>query len=557
VVCNVPWWVSHVTVGASTGKAAPVTHRRRSATPPPSSLSTGPPVPVRLVIGDNDLLVNFPLTRNSSDGSEPGPVDGMEDSTEGIAAKTDDRSAAIADAVESRRNSFLLVRASRQEPLRRLFPGLRPYEISQLSIILFVIGICLALQWEVVPWQAGPTLAVIPFCRTWPDLLCLFNPKYFGAVSSTRLRRAAASVLCCVTVVWFAYLLLFRAREVYGPYAKASPWSPSELPPTPPEVFMPSTLPPPVMNVDCAGLDGVDCNEYLAAWAGERNCVTLARTDGTCKSYCAAHQRLCIKAADDIGTGACEYDKGGHHRQSTAENGCLQDWGTQLCVCSEPDRPPATTSLPPAQHERMPAVEVPRPPPPLPTTTSSALAPEGESEAVVEVRKEPPCFFKGIRYDPQDMPGHGRSFTESAIDCQRRCARTAGCARFTWWLSEGGECRLQEYRAVARAAPWGTIAGPSSCDDEAELERLLSTSAPPAPPPLPPRSPTTRAPQAVAADQVIASSENPSRLSSSGQVPHGVGKTVTPLLSEGSPHVVFIVVLAFALLSLSGVLDRP
>lgn len=84
----------------------------------------------------------------------------------------------------------------------------------------------------------------------------------------------------------------------------------------------------------CHDLGGIDCSGNLQGWAGPENCVVLAETKGTCKAYCEARNRRCIKAVDDVPLLTCEPQKAGFSRQTMEEDGCLQDWRTQICACS-------------------------------------------------------------------------------------------------------------------------------------------------------------------------------------------------------------------------------
>jgi hypothetical protein len=63
----------------------------------------------------------------------------------------------------------------------------------------------------------------------------------------------------------------------------------------------------------------------------------VATGGGTCKSYCAKQGSECLRAQDN--KGGCSLDAN-HERQSTAGNGCNQQWGDQICVC----RAPTTTT---------------------------------------------------------------------------------------------------------------------------------------------------------------------------------------------------------------------
>lgn len=51
-----------------------------------------------------------------------------------------------------------------------------------------------------------------------------------------------------------------------------------------------------------------------------------------------------------------------------------------------------------------------------------------------------------------------------ATACQRRCARTRGCAHFSFWKL-GGHCHLQDAFAIEQKARIGFISGPFQCWD--------------------------------------------------------------------------------------------
>jgi len=102
------------------------------------------------------------------------------------------------------------------------------------------------------------------------------------------------------------------------------------------------------------GTTGFDENEWdkeaYDLWGGTGTCVSYAKTKGrTCKQYCEAYGKTCTRGQDDAhhqvndlnkwlqgqalaGT-KCTANDDGHERQSTEENGCLQQWNTQICAC--------------------------------------------------------------------------------------------------------------------------------------------------------------------------------------------------------------------------------
>ncbi|CAJ1417518.1 unnamed protein product [Effrenium voratum] len=70
------------------------------------------------------------------------------------------------------------------------------------------------------------------------------------------------------------------------------------------------------------------------------------------------------------------------------------------------------------------------------------------------------CFQNDLSYRPVNMKLQRRSKERSALSCQRRCARVAGCSHFSYW-SDGG-CHLQDDDAQLSAEP-GAVSGPPDC----------------------------------------------------------------------------------------------
>jgi len=71
------------------------------------------------------------------------------------------------------------------------------------------------------------------------------------------------------------------------------------------------------------------------------------------------------------------------------------------------------------------------------------------------------CTVSGYKYTPLDMGGQGRSNEPTPVDCQRRCARTPGCAHFSHWPADGA-CHLQDSDA-SPAQDRGATSGPPKC----------------------------------------------------------------------------------------------
>ena len=84
----------------------------------------------------------------------------------------------------------------------------------------------------------------------------------------------------------------------------------------------------------CPDLAGWHTTIDQSGYAPGEVCDVLVLTRGTnCKEYCEGQGRLCMRAQDNSGAG-CLIDEGGHERQTTEDNGCLQDWNNQICGCS-------------------------------------------------------------------------------------------------------------------------------------------------------------------------------------------------------------------------------
>ena len=80
----------------------------------------------------------------------------------------------------------------------------------------------------------------------------------------------------------------------------------------------------------CASITGewhdtIDKSTYDPNLVCEMFAATMGRT---CKAYCADFGRDCLHGQDN--EGICGVG-GDHTRQSTDENGCLQEWQGQIC----------------------------------------------------------------------------------------------------------------------------------------------------------------------------------------------------------------------------------
>ncbi|CAE8647015.1 unnamed protein product [Polarella glacialis] len=154
---------------------------------------------------------------------------------------------------------------------------------------------------------------------------------------------------------------------------------------------------------------------------------------------------------------------------------------------SSQEKSPVDWKPPPAVRPQ----QRPSPPPPRSRgPAESQSTQQADFWAPVDVDWEPipmaPCFFSQAKFEPLDMPGHGRTIARTANECQARCARTPGCAHFTLLpTSQAGRagsmsyhCHLQEYRAQMVAGPHESVAGPSDCGQEAMLAELLGDTQP-------------------------------------------------------------------------------
>lgn len=73
------------------------------------------------------------------------------------------------------------------------------------------------------------------------------------------------------------------------------------------------------------------------------------------------------------------------------------------------------------------------------------------------------CYKSGMSVRPLDFGDNVRTFTESAAECQQRCAKTKGCAYFSWW-PDGG-CHVSDSSSKMVADPWGAVSGPVACPE--------------------------------------------------------------------------------------------
>jgi len=95
-----------------------------------------------------------------------------------------------------------------------------------------------------------------------------------------------------------------------------------------------------VEYAECPGLHETTCGTNLNWHASvgvrtdaTKRCVPgwAMTSGGTCKQWCDERGFVCLRAQDNHG-GRCTLGPE-HTRQTTDENGCLQQWGDQVCEC--------------------------------------------------------------------------------------------------------------------------------------------------------------------------------------------------------------------------------
>eukprot|EP00929_Paragymnodinium_shiwhaense_P076867 TRINITY_DN39577_c0_g1_i4.p1 TRINITY_DN39577_c0_g1~~TRINITY_DN39577_c0_g1_i4.p1 ORF type:complete len:288 (+),score=50.45 TRINITY_DN39577_c0_g1_i4:78-866(+) len=254
-----------------------------------------------------------------------------------------------------------------------------------------------------------------------------------------------------------------------------------------------------------------------------------------------------------MGTGVCTLEEVRSSAASAGRQSCSQNWRTQICVCSAADssdfsaRPASAASAQAGSRTAPAAVSPARQPPPAarqpvptkarPATAGSAAPSRGRG-----------CFAVDIMYTPVNMPGHGRTMANKVEECQARCARTPGCARFTFWPAEG-HCHLQEFNARSQPSE-GAISGPASCEEEEELRELFNPTPPPARPVPPPPPPVAwprpqDTPRNTYDDEDEHEYQERKRPAAAPPAPRAVQAAPAPL-NEGHPFVLLLVFIAIA-----------
>ncbi|CAJ1364727.1 unnamed protein product [Effrenium voratum] len=152
--------------------------------------------------------------------------------------------------------------AHREEPLCRYLP-LRPYEVSQLSMVTFLVGFVVVLRTGVPSLVAALALSFIPICRICPELPLLRSwPR-----GSKSLRVVLWFCLC----IWIVLLVLFQCRLYRSTPALAAPevspareaWRPPAVPAMP-AVELPTRIDVPVEP------DLVPRHQPPCFWAGAK-----------------------------------------------------------------------------------------------------------------------------------------------------------------------------------------------------------------------------------------------------------------------------------------------
>lgn len=104
-----------------------------------------------------------------------------------------------------------------------------------------------------------------------------------------------------------------------------------------------------------------------------------------------------------------------------------------------------------------------------------ALAEDDAGEVPLDytLLDEGPCFVPNTKYMPANMPNEDRTVEENVLHCQSRCAKTAGCAHFTYWPNRG--CHLQSMEARPQFASRVT-AGPPDCREGSRMKSCFHES---------------------------------------------------------------------------------
>ncbi|CAE7552157.1 unnamed protein product, partial [Symbiodinium microadriaticum] len=107
--------------------------------------------------------------------------------------------------------------ARRLEPLRQWLPCLRPYEVSQLSVVVFFLGLLIAIRLRTPAFLSAPLLCLIPMIRICPELP-LLRP-------GTGISKGVFLLLRFVVALWIVLLVISRLRRAEGEVSSWSRWS--------------------------------------------------------------------------------------------------------------------------------------------------------------------------------------------------------------------------------------------------------------------------------------------------------------------------------------------
>lgn len=450
--CMVPWWVSHVNVQRDGAGQEPAVSAPGSLTDAPGTASSA------------EAASSPHSALHLRRGHSPGRTRGRVTYGEAVPLAVGLNEMWLSPSAEPG-SPVVHIQAVREEALQRLVPYLKPYEMAQVSVSVFVVGFCMALHMQFSSFLASPVLAMIPVLRICPEVPRLLFHREFKSEKIQRSLLRAAAILC---VVWMAYVLMAHMR----PAPISMPVHPATTP------LVPANSDPlltyPVHHhapANCEGLPGVNCTAALSDWAGPGTCPVLALTQGTCASYCDFYKRSCVKGMDDVGTGECRLSGGA--RQQQHRDDCMQNLNTQICVCGPPDLR-SQWQWPWPQQD-------------VSEQESCGFGPRGPTEPTFAPSSAPfagqpgqrnadHCFRFDLKFDP-DMPGRAPTTARTASECQERCDNTHGCAYFTWWPASGA-CHFHLYHSKLAHA-LGALSGPANCADEAMLAELHGERLPP------------------------------------------------------------------------------
>lgn len=103
------------------------------------------------------------------------------------------------------------------------------------------------------------------------------------------------------------------------------------------------------------------------------------------------------------------------------------------------------------------------------TTTTTASTTTRTTTTLDPVTLTMRCSTRERAWEPLDMAGTTLSKEQDVAACQRRCAKTEGCAHYSFW-EPAGDCHLQDENAFSTIV-MSFVAGPASC---LEMEKKFS-----------------------------------------------------------------------------------